>query len=163
MTEIPFGSGVDLCSSTTMSALDSSVTDFMGPGRILEDDCNALEPDFTPRAADVQMPVTRAGHVSNLSVRVVCQNATDLASGEWIFTVDDTPSGSSTNSHTAVTCAVSSLAGSVAPFIGTCQDTTDIAAFGAGDQISIEATASPQGVTNDDSCVVSGAVVEFGP
>jgi|ERR1700722_251435 len=162
VTEIPFGSGVDLCSSTTMSALDSDEIDFMGPGRILEDDCNALEPDFKPRAADVQMPLTTTGHIHNLNVSVVCQDSTDLGSGEWIFTVDNAPSGSSIPSQTAVTCPVKSLVGTAAPFIGTCQDTTHSAAFNPGDQLSIEITPSPMGGPNDDSCVVNGAVVEFG-
>lgn len=165
VTEIPFGSGVDLCSSTTMSALDSSVTDFMGPGRILEDDCNALEPDFVPRAADVQMPLTRAGHIENLHVTVVCQNLTDLPSGQgWTFTVEDTPNGSSTPTASTVQCTVvGPPTGTTAPFIKACNDTTDVAAFSAGDQLSIEITPSPSGGPNDDSCVVSGAAVEFGP
>jgi hypothetical protein len=161
VTEIPFGSGVDLCSSTTMSALDSDKPDFMGPGRILEDDCNALNSDFTPRAADVQMPLTRMGQISNLRVSVVCQNSTDLSSGQWIFTVENTPNGSSAAVATSVTCPVNSLVGASAPFIGTCQDTTHSAMFNAGDQLSIQ--IAPSGTLNDDTCVVGSAVVEFAP
>ncbi len=138
-----------------MSALDSDKPDFMGPGRILEDDCNALEPDFMPRAADVQMPLTRAGHIYNLNVTVVCQNSGDLSSGYWTFFVDKE------GTETSVTCAAKTLSGSAAPFIASCQDTTDIVAFNPNDQLSIEAV--PTSTPNDDSCVVGSAVVEFGP
>lgn len=133
----------------------------MGPGRILEDGCNALEPDFMPLAADVQMPLTRTGTMGNLRVRVVCQNSTDLSSGQWIFTVENTPNGSSAALATSITCPFSSLVGASAPFIGICQDTSHSATFNAGDQISIKTT--PSGTLNDDTCVVGGAVVEFAP
>jgi hypothetical protein len=160
VTEIPFGSGVDLCSSTSMSALDSDVTDFMGPGRILEDDCNELGPGATPEASDVEMPVTTAGTIRNLSVRVLCQNSTDLPSSSvgWIFKVVD-DNGSSVVA-TAVSCTAKGPLPTSAPFLASCQDTTDTATFSANQGLSIEITQL--GTPPDDTCVVSGAVLEFG-
>lgn len=160
VTEIPFGSGTgDPCSTVGISVLDASFVDFMGPGRILENSCNALEGDLMPRAVDVQMPVTRAGHASNLSVTVLCQNATDLGAGQqWTFVVENN------GSDTQVTCAAAGpLVGTTAPFATTCQDTTHSSAFTSGDRLSVKITPVPMGGPADHICVVSGAVVEFGP
>jgi hypothetical protein len=152
--------------------IDSTLPNFMGPGRGLEDDCNNDGFSSPPSHFDVEVPMPVGGTANKFFVTVECHDSADVGfSSGTGFRFDVLKNGFTTG----ITCTAAGPAGAAAPHGVSCSDTTHTAAFGEGDNLSIRVEGVPQPLAgpvcltidecaappDNDECRVSGWSLDY--
>jgi hypothetical protein len=153
--------------------IDSTVPNFMGPGRGLADDGNEFFFLTDPTHFDVEVPMPVGGTASKFFVTVECLDSEDVGfSSATGFRFDVLRDGFTTG----ITCNATGPATGAAPHNVSCSDSTHTAGFDEGENLSIRVEGLPQpaipvvlgiapfdGVSppDGDSCRVSGWSLDY--